>query len=71
MTRRAVARAAEDGILRTSALEVFTNAVHFADAAAGHPDLLAAQMPAGSGAEGRVAKHHPDRGPKRRTDTPR
>ncbi|MFD8478193.1 hypothetical protein [Kitasatospora sp. NPDC059673] len=40
VTRRAIGRAADAGTLPASVLEVFTDPEHFADAAAGHPDLL-------------------------------
>ncbi|GAA3903151.1 hypothetical protein GCM10022244_11700 [Streptomyces gulbargensis] len=40
MVRRAVARAASDGNLPAVVPSVFTDAEQFADAAAGHPDLL-------------------------------
>ncbi|WP_344447301.1 hypothetical protein, partial [Kitasatospora nipponensis] len=40
ITRRAVAHAAGDGPLPPSVPEVFTDAGHFTDAAAGHPDML-------------------------------
>ncbi|MCX4745951.1 hypothetical protein OG455_10505 [Kitasatospora sp. NBC_01287] len=38
--RRAVARAAASGALPAAILAVFTDAEHFADTAAGHPDVL-------------------------------
>ncbi|MFI9276265.1 hypothetical protein ACIGXM_37180 [Kitasatospora sp. NPDC052896] len=40
VTRRAIARAADTSALPISVIEVFTDPEHFADAAAGHPDLL-------------------------------